>query len=134
MGSVSRPAHRDQRAIGNRRLLACVIAGVVIAAALTSAVAIYADAVRDLGLAYALRTQPITRLDIQVVSSRCTARRREYEGRPTSPRASLAATPVRRARRRHGGRTATFFLTPPGAPSPRIRTAPRQFPVLRAPG
>ena len=43
-----------QRSLGNRRLLATVAVGVVFAAALAASVAIYSDAVRDLGLAHAL--------------------------------------------------------------------------------
>jgi hypothetical protein len=40
--------------MGNRRLLATVFVGVVLAAALLASVSIYADAIRDLGLSHAL--------------------------------------------------------------------------------
>ncbi|HZQ38973.1 MAG TPA: hypothetical protein VFD32_23815, partial [Dehalococcoidia bacterium] len=58
-----------RRALGNWRLLAVVTAGVVFAAALTASTAIYADAIRDLGLGHALRGQTQLALDTIVTST-----------------------------------------------------------------
>ena len=115
-----------QRSLGNWRLLATVTAGVIFAAALAASVAIYSDAVRDLGLAHALRAQPITQLDIQVSSSSHTARRREYELRRelTARLLNRYAAPIIRDTVRTG-QSATFFLTGPDQPVPPEQSRPR---------
>lgn len=117
-----------QRSLGNRRLLATVVLGVVFSAALASAVAIYSDAIRDLGLSYALRNQPITQLDIQVSSSSHPARRADYEARQDRTLRLLRgyAGDVTRETVRHGY-SATFFLTPPDQPVPQDQNRPRAF-------
>lgn len=108
-----------QRSSGNRRLLASVVAGVIIAAMLSSSVVIYADAVRDLGLSHALRSRPVTELDLQITSSGHPARRREYELRRdlTERLINGYGKPAVRQTIRHGV-SATFFLTPPGGAVP----------------
>jgi ABC-type lipoprotein release transport system permease subunit len=105
-----------QRSMGNRRLLLTIIVGVIFAAALAASVAIYSDAIRDLGLSYALRSQPITALDIQITSSSHTARAREYALRRdlTTRLLDRHVRPIIRDTVRIG-QSATFFLTAPGA-------------------
>ncbi|MXW25445.1 MAG: hypothetical protein F4Z77_03985, partial [Dehalococcoidia bacterium] len=58
-----------QRSLANWRLLATVIFGMVLAAALMSSVILYSDAVRDLGLSFTLRQQEPLDLDLKVVSN-----------------------------------------------------------------
>lgn len=115
-----------QRSMGNRRLLATVAVGVIFAAALAASVAIYSDAVRDLGLSHALRTQPAADLDIQVISSSQPVRRREYELRRTLTARLLRqyGAPVVRDTSR-AGQSATFFLTEPGDPVTEDQNRPR---------
>lgn len=115
-----------QRSMGNRRLLGFVVVGVVFASALAAAVAIYSDAVRDLGLSHALHTQPPIKLDIDISSSSQTARQREYGSRRdlTSRLLATYARPILRDTIRTG-QSATFFLTPPGAPVPADENRPR---------
>lgn len=117
-----------QRSAGNVRLLATILVGTVFAAALAASVSIYFDAVRDLGLSYALRNRAITDLDIQVSSSNLTARRREYEQRRelTARLLRQYAGQVTRETVRHG-QSATFFLSDPGVPFPKDDGRPRAF-------
>lgn len=64
-----------------RTILAAVALGVVVAAALAASVAIYSDAVRDLGLAHALRGEPAASLDIRGSSGGQPASETEYQAR-----------------------------------------------------
>ena len=117
-----------RRAAGNRRLLGAVLAGTVLAAALAASVVVYHDAVRDLGLEYALRQRSDIDLALQITSSNVTARARDY-----GPRRDLTirvlgqfAGPLVRDRVRHG-QSATFFLTPPEGRVPEDQNRPRAF-------
>ncbi len=129
MGTLAAVLHIVlQRSMGNRRLLLTVAAGTVIAAALAAAVAIYTDAVRDLGLSYALRTKPPVALDVQVSSSNLPGRRRDYELRRdlTARLMNHYLGDHTRDTIRHG-QTATYFLTQPGAPVSADQNRPRAF-------
>ncbi len=108
-----------QRSLGQWRLMLTVALGVVTAAALAATVVIYTEAVRDLGLAHALRGRPLTDVTITVLSSNLPARRREFEQRRdlTARLLSRYAGWVTRETVRTG-QTATFFLTAPGQPVP----------------
>ena len=106
-----------QRSLANWRLLATVIFGMVLAAALMSSVILYSDAVRDLGLSFTLRQQEPLDLDLKVVSN-------SQPGEPAIYRERRNAT-LSLLRRYAGrlieetglyGRTSTFFLTDPGQP------------------
>src|SRR5205814_1305965 len=66
-GTVLRMVVR--RSVANRRLLATVIVGVVMSAALMASVVMYSDAIRDLGLQHALRTTDPLKLDIRTLWS-----------------------------------------------------------------
>ncbi len=117
-----------QRGLGQWRLMLTVALGVVTAAALAAAVVIYSEAVRDLGLAHALRSRPLTDYTITVLSSNLPARRREFELRRdlTARLLNRAAGWLIRETVRTG-QTATFFLTAPGQPVPEDPNRPRSF-------
>ncbi|HLZ72798.1 MAG TPA: ABC transporter permease [Dehalococcoidia bacterium] len=117
-----------RRALGNWRLLAVVTAGVVFAAALTSSTAIYADAIRDLGLSHALRGQPQLSLDTIVTSTSArmaaaedASRRQNTQGIAHAYAGHWLSGPV------EYGRSATFYLSPPGQPAPVADNRPRSF-------
>ncbi|MGE3857556.1 MAG: FtsX-like permease family protein, partial [Dehalococcoidia bacterium] len=65
----SLPVLAVRRMLGNWRLLSSVVIGTVVAAAILSATAIYADAIRDLGLQHALRQVSPAELDLSIVTS-----------------------------------------------------------------
>lgn len=57
------------RALGHWKLLTTVFVGILVATAMLASVVIYSDAIRDLGLSYALRQQSDQQLDVRVFSS-----------------------------------------------------------------
>ncbi len=106
-----------QRSLANWRLLATVIFGMALAAALMSSVILYSDAVRDLGLRFTLRQQDPLDLDLKVVSNTQPGEPAVYRERRDATQALL--------QRYAGsliegtglyGRTSTFFLTAPDQP------------------
>jgi hypothetical protein len=103
--------------LGSPWLVACVAAGILVSAALMASVSIYSGAVRDLGLAYTLRSQPSAQLAIQVSSGDQSARPPEYQSRRdlTARLLNEYAGPIIRATTR-AGRSAPFALTDPGQP------------------
>src|SRR3712207_6897940 len=98
-----------QRSLGNRRLLTTVVVGVILSSALMASVALYSDAIRDLGLRYALRQQSPLALDLRVTSTSGPFRRQEYALRRERTERLLDryAGDVTSGIVRHG-RTATF--------------------------
>lgn len=115
-----------QRSLGNRRLLATVVVGVVLSAAMMSAVALYSDAIRDLGLRYALRQEDPRSLDLRVVSSSASFRRQEYTVRRerTNQLIDRYAGDIAEEQVRYG-RSATWFPTAPGQPLSDEQNRPR---------
>jgi len=115
-----------QRSIGNRKLLATVVAGVILASALMASVVLYSDAIRDLGLKYALGQQNPLALDLRITSSSQPVRRPEYTIRREriSALVDRYAGDVAREVIRYG-RSSTFFLTQPGARVPEDQNRPR---------
>lgn len=104
-----------QRATGHGRLFAAMTTGAIISAALMACVIIYSDAIRDLGLAYAIRSQPERAIDVEVLSSSQSFVGQEYairksttEGLLQAQAGSVLKDVVRYAR------TSTFYLSPPG--------------------
>ena len=106
-----------RRVAANARLLLAVVIGAVLAAAIMSTTAIYTDAIRDLGLSYAIRERDADEINLVIRSTSQTGvgadyeRSQEYiennayawfggiiEGDPTAL-----------------GRSATFYPTAPGA-------------------
>jgi len=111
--------------MANRRLLATVIVGVVMSAALMSSVVLYSDAIRDLGLRFALRNaDPIERNVRIVISGRPSAA--DFADRRKIVDDTLARqTGVALGETVHYGRSATFYLAEPGQPVPEEDTRPR---------
>jgi hypothetical protein len=115
-----------QRAMGNRRLLATVTVGVVLSAGLMSSVAIYSDAIRDLGLKHALEQEDPLAVDIRIFSSSASLDPELY---------TIRSETIDRLLEReagpilddvvHIGRTDTFFLTAPGGAVPEDDDRPR---------
>ncbi len=101
--------------MGNRRLLATVVVGVVLSAALMASVAIYSDAIRDLGLKFALQAEDPLDLDIEILSSSQGFTGDLYTDRVEITRAQLdhGAGNVLDEIVRYG-KTDTFFLAPSG--------------------
>jgi hypothetical protein len=86
-----------RRSLANRRLLATVIVGVVMSAALMSSVILYSDAIRDLGLSHALKNaDPISRNVRVVVSGRPDCRTTPPGAKP--PTSDSPSTPPRLSR------------------------------------
>lgn len=114
-----------RRSLANRRLLATVAVGVVMAAALMASVVLYSDAVRDLGLRYALRNAEPAERNVRVVISGRPAlddyrqRRETVDGLLERYLGGVIGETVR------FGRTATFYVTAPGAPVPADADRPR---------
>jgi hypothetical protein len=122
-GTVLRMVVR--RSVANRRLLATVIVGVIMSAALMSSVVMYSDAIRDLGLQHALRTSDPLKLDIRILWS-------ARPGVPDYPLQKQKSREVLEAQTGgvvreivHYGRAATFYLTPPGGAVPKEDSRPR---------
>src|SRR5438270_12995684 len=66
-----------RRSLAHWKLLAVVVVGVIVAAGLTASTAIYSDAVRDLGLSFAIRQVPKLDLDLDVENGTQSLRPRE---------------------------------------------------------
>ncbi len=117
-----------RRSAGHWKLLSVVAVGVVVAAALTASTAIYSDAIRDLGLTYALRQTPTLDLDLQILNSSYPIRPREYSQRrqDVQNRLSVYAGKYLKGNVEYG-KSATFFLTPPGEAVPVDDQRPRSF-------
>ena len=100
----------------NWRLLAAVALGTLVSSAILSATAIYADAIRDLGLRYALAQPAPGALDVQVTrevaSARTEAFRQSNARVDRAVRTALAGA-VRSVQRQ--GASQTLYLTAPGA-------------------
>ena len=105
------------RSMGNRRLLATVMVGVVLSAALMSSVAIYSDAIRDLGLKFALEGENPRDLDIEILSSSQGFTGELYDDRVeiTGRQLATGVGEILDATVRYG-RSDTFFLAPVGVP------------------
>ncbi|MGD9935555.1 MAG: ABC transporter permease [Dehalococcoidia bacterium] len=115
-----------QRSLGHWRLGVAMAFGAVLCAALLSAVALYSDTVRDLGLSFQLENQPEQAVDIFIQS---TSQRFE----PGEFDALVKTTNELVASRTDGfqrdviqyGRSATFFPTAPGGTVPEDDGRPR---------
>ena len=122
----SLPLIAVRRMLGNWRLLTSVVIGTVIAAAVLSSTTVYADAIRDLGLDFALRQHAPASLDVQVVQSTQRVERGQY--RRSRDRVDVA---VARALAPASGKlvrmgtSATFYATAPGEAVPDRPDRPR---------
>ena len=111
----SLPLLAVRRMRGNWRLLSSVALGTLIASAILSATVIYADAIRDLGLDFALSERPAAALDLEVrrsnlpVSGDSYARSAAHIDGAVGAALGAAAGGVIRQ-----GTSATFYPTLPG--------------------
>jgi ABC-type lipoprotein release transport system permease subunit len=108
-----------QRSLGHWRLALAMTTGAILCAALLACVVLYSDAVRDLGLAHQLRSQPRFDIDIRVQSTSQRFDPEAYEQLvlTTDNLIRLHSDGYRRDQVRYG-RSATFFPAPPGEPYP----------------
>jgi hypothetical protein len=113
--------------VANWRLLSSVVLGTMIAGAILSATVIYSDAIRDLGLDFALEHRDPTKLDVwvsrstQTVNSPSYQRSEEFVNRAVTN--ALRGTFVGLVR---AGSSATFYPVTPGhAPNLDDATRPR---------
>jgi hypothetical protein len=105
-----------RRAGANARLLAAVVIGAVLAAALMSTTSIYTDAIRDLGLSYAIRQQGPNEVNLLINSSSQTSSKETYlkNNELVEAAAGEAIGPIMRGSPTATARSATFFPTAPG--------------------
>ena len=127
-GYRSLPLIALRRVLGNWRLLASVGVGAVVAAALLSSTAIYADAIRDLGLDFALRQQRAAALDVEIVQTTFPIDRRQYQrSRDRVDGAAAEALAGAAGGEVQMGTSATFFPTGPGDAVTERADRPRSF-------
>ena len=111
----SLPILAIRRMAGNWRLLSSVVLGTMIAGAILSATIIYSDAIRDLGLKFALEQRDPTELDLKIFRSTQTANPQSYQR--AEDRVGRAATnalgPAAQSLVRQGA-SATFYPVPSG--------------------
>ncbi|MQA00563.1 MAG: FtsX-like permease family protein [Dehalococcoidia bacterium] len=113
----SLPVLAVRRMLGNWRLLSSVVVGTLVAAAIISATAIYADAIRDLGLQFALEQRPESELDVLVTQSNVTVGSTAYQQSQARIDRTLAGSlGSASAGLIRQGTTSTFFATAPGEP------------------
>ena len=100
---------------GNWRLLSSVVLGTMVAGAILSATVIYADAIRDLGLKFAIERLDPTQLDIKVLRSTQTARPDGYQrAEDRVGQAAAAALGPAAGGLVRQGTSATFYPVPTG--------------------
>ncbi len=100
---------------GNWRLLSSVVVGTLIASAILSTTAIYADAIRDLGLQHALQQEPASSLDVRVSQSNVNVGANTYQAsQGRIDRAVAAALGGARSGQVRQGLSATFYPAPAG--------------------
>src|SRR3954466_1382085 len=106
-----------RRVAANGRLLAAVVIGAVLAAALMSTTSIYTDAIRDLGLSYAIRQRGPDKINMQVRTNTRSSLQDGYEKDRDfidgAARNSLG--PLIKTKPVETGLSQTFFPTAPGA-------------------
>ncbi|MPZ48732.1 MAG: FtsX-like permease family protein [Dehalococcoidia bacterium] len=106
-----------RRVRANGRLLTAVVIGAVLAAALMSTTSIYTDAIRDLGLSYAIRQRGPNEINVSIQSGSQGSQKETYDKNLELIEASAgqAIGPLVRGSITSGGRSSTFFPTPPGS-------------------
>lgn len=117
-----------RRSLGNWRLLLYVAIGVILAATLVSATAIYSDAIRDLGLSYAIRQHDRNKLDVQIQLGSLVTQRHANDVRNaiiTNSVHNTVGSYVRSSSQ--SAHSATFFLSAVGKPYPSNDNRPRAY-------
>ncbi len=104
-----------RRIAANARLLLAVVVGAVLASALMSTTSIYTDAIRDLGLSFAIRQAGVDETNILVRGSSQPSEASTYRKDRDLLEDTIAQSlgPLVRGQT-SAGRSATFFLTAPG--------------------
>lgn len=105
-----------RRVDGNRRLVAAMLIGVVLAVGLMSSTAIYRQALDDLGLKFDLRQADKTELDLLISTSNHLVEPGAYERDQRIIEAQLDSLSGLLSGRTRTATSATFFLTEPGQP------------------
>ena len=102
--------------IGNWRLLSSVVVGTLVAGAILASTVIYADAIRDLGLEFALEAEPAEALDVRISQSNIAIRGALYEeSQERIERAVAGSLGAARGDVVHQGTSATFYPSASGA-------------------
>jgi hypothetical protein len=116
-----------RRVSANSRLLAAVIVGAVLAAAIMSTTSIYTDAIRDLGLTYAIRQRGEDKINLVVRSTSQSAQPDTYNKNQDfiESTAQRSIGPVVEDDMTAIGRSATFYPTPPGGAVSTEESRPR---------
>jgi len=97
---------------GNWRLLTSVVIGTILASAILSATAIYSDAIRDLGLDFAVEKENIRDLDLVVLQSNIPVEAARYERAQARQSSKIFTTSDHTyATVNRGARSATYFAT-----------------------
>ena len=116
-----------RRVAANARLLAAVVIGAVLAAALMSTTSIYTDAIRDLGLSYAIRQRGPDKINMQVRTNTRSSLQEGYEKDRDfidgAARNSLG--PLIKTKPVETAYSQTFFPTAPGAAVSTADSRPR---------
>ncbi|MGH2633437.1 MAG: hypothetical protein ACRDG3_08510, partial [Tepidiformaceae bacterium] len=115
-----------RRSLGHWRMLAAVVAGVVLSSALMASVFLYSDAIRDLGLKHALAGESAQSLDLHQFDSNGSSLPSEYTARQKTIRdlmTSFASDITTQTW--HWGTSATFYPTVPGGAVSPDDTRPR---------
>lgn len=112
----SLPILAIRRMRGNWRLLSSVVVGTIVAATVLSSTAIYADAIRDLGLDFAFEASEREELDVRITQGNVSIRPDSYEASRQRMEAAVAAS-LRSSLDEviRQGSSATFFPSGPGA-------------------
>ncbi len=97
---------------GNWRLLTSVVIGTILASAILSATAIYSDAIRDLGLDFAIEKENIRDLDLVVLQSNIPVEAARYERAQARQSTKIFITSDQTYTTvNRGARSATYFAT-----------------------
>ena len=111
----SLPVLAIRRMLGNWRLFASVAAGTLAAGAILASAVVYADAIRDLGLEFALDAEPIESLDLRLTQGNVAVRGALYaQSRERIDRAVRDALGRAAGAAVRQGTTATFYASAPG--------------------
>ena len=111
----SLPVLAIRRMLGNWRLLSSVVVGTLVAGAILASTVIYADAIRDLGLEFALEAETAEALDVRITESGVAIRGPLYqESRTRIDRAVSGALGAASGDVVRQGTSATFYSTAPG--------------------
>jgi ABC-type antimicrobial peptide transport system permease subunit len=107
-----------RRVSANFRLLLAVVIGAVLASAIMSTTAIYTDAIRDLGLSFAIRERDEDEINLVVRSTSQTGLGADYQRNEeyieTSAQGAFGS--IIEGQPTAIGKSATFYPTAPGAP------------------